>query len=62
MSKDRREIIKDMHKYFASSEVCGGRWSVEEVSMRINKDINNAIEVKVILLQHAEYKTLNDLR
>ena len=62
MSKNRREIIEDMHTYFASSDVNGGRWSVEEVSMRLNKDINNAIEVKIILLPHTEYKTLNDLR
>ena len=61
MSKNRKEIISDMAAYFKSAEVNGGRWTVEEVNMKLNR-INEAITVSVTLLPNSKYKSLNDLR
>ena len=61
MSKNRKEIISDMAAYFKSAEVNGGRWTVEEVNMKLNRT-NDSIVVSVTLLPNKKYISLNDLR
>ena len=62
MAKTSEEIVNDLRTYFNDPNINQGRWKVAEVNMKLNREKNNAIDIRVILLPRISYRSLDDLR
>jgi len=57
MTKTSKDIVKDLRGYFNDPSVNGGRWKLQEVSIKLNRK-SKGIEILIILLPHKEVKSL----